>query len=93
MLGDLWRGLWQGTNPKGLMKQEERLDVYELGDELDANSLDWLMEHTQSEEVYQEALRAEREYRRCRSGTPLPTPLKATPGSLGSTTTPGAFTD
>ena len=83
MLGDLWRGLRQGTSPKGLMEHEEKLDVHELGDELDANSLNWLMEHTQSEDVYQEALRAEREYRRCRSEAPLSTSLKPTPGTPG----------
>lgn len=84
MLGDLWRGLRQGTSPKGLMEQEEKLDVHELGDELDANSLDWLMEHTQSEYVYQEALRAEREYRRCKSGAPVSASLGTTPGTPGN---------
>lgn len=79
MLGDIWRGLWQGTNPKGLTEHEERLDVHELGDELDENSLDWLMKHTQSEHVYQEALRAEREYRRCKFGTPVSPSVKNTP--------------
>lgn len=79
MLADIWRGLWQGTNPKGLTDHEEKLDVHELGDELDDNSLKWLMEHTQSEHVYQEALRAEREYRRCKSGTPVSSSFKTTP--------------
>ncbi|KAF7982921.1 hypothetical protein HWV62_25202 [Athelia sp. TMB] len=83
MLGDLLRGLLQGTSLKGLMEHEEKLDVHELGDELDANSLNWLMEHTQSEDVYQEALRAEPEYRRCRSAAPLSTPLKTIPGTPG----------
>lgn len=82
MLGDLWRGLWQGTNPKGLTEQEEKLDVDELGDELDENSLNWLMKHTQSEHVYQEALRAEREYRRRKLGMSVPASLGTTPGTL-----------
>lgn len=87
MLGDLWRGVGQGTRPKGLMEHEERLDVDELGAELDANSFKWLMEHTQSQEVYQEALRAEREHRRTKSFSPVSTPTGTT---LGETTSPAS---
>lgn len=64
LLGNLWRGMQQQCHPKGLMEHEERLDVDGLGEELDRNSFKWLMEHTQSEEVYQEALRAERAFLR-----------------------------
>jgi len=64
LLGNLWRGMWQRCHPKGLMEDEERLDADGLGDELDADSFKWLMKHTKSEEVYQLALRAERESRR-----------------------------
>jgi len=48
----------------GLMEEEESKDVERLGKTLDADGLKWLMEHTQSEEVYEEAFRAEREYLR-----------------------------
>jgi hypothetical protein len=72
LLGNLWRGARQQCHPKGLMEHEERLDVDGLGDELDANSFKWLMRHTQSEEVYQEALRAEREFLRQQSKASTP---------------------
>jgi hypothetical protein len=72
LLGNLWRGMWQQCHPGGLMEDEERLDVDGLGDELDANSFKWLMEHTQSEEVYQAALRAEREFLRRQSKASTP---------------------
>jgi succinate dehydrogenase flavin-adding protein (antitoxin of CptAB toxin-antitoxin module) len=50
-----------------LMEDEEWDDVEKLGEKLDANCLKWLMDHTQSEEVYDEAVRAEREFcRLCR---------------------------
>lgn len=62
LLGNLWRGMWQRCHPKGLMEHEERLDADGLGTELDANSFKWLMKHTQSEDVYQLALRAERAF-------------------------------
>lgn len=53
------------------MDIEERKDVDWLGAELDANVLKWLMKYTQSEDVYQESLRAERELlRQSKPSTP-----------------------
>jgi hypothetical protein len=72
LMGNLWRGIQQQCHPKGLMDDEERLDVDGLGTELDANSFKWLMEHTQSQDVYQEALRAERAFLRQQAQLPTP---------------------
>jgi len=72
LMGNLWRGMRQQCHPKGLMEHEERLDVDGLRTELDTNSFRWLMEHTQSEDVYQEALRAERAFLRQQSQVHTP---------------------
>jgi hypothetical protein len=76
-VGNLWRGMRYRCRPTGLMEDEERLDVDELGDELDANGLRWLMEHTQSEEVYLAALRAEKEFLRQQRKVSTPTVSKS----------------
>jgi hypothetical protein len=64
--GNLWRGMRRQCHPRGLMDYEERLDIDRLGDELDANTFKWLMEHTEREDVYWGALRAEKEHFRQR---------------------------
>jgi hypothetical protein len=63
LTGNLWRGMRRQRHPSGLTEYEERLDVGGHGDELDTNTFKWLMER---EDVYWEALRAEREYLRQR---------------------------
>lgn len=45
------------------MERDERNDIDKHGDELDAKSLKWLIQHTQSEEVYLSALKAARAFR------------------------------
>jgi hypothetical protein len=65
LLGNLYRGLWKGRFVfKGLLEEEEIGDVDRLGEELDGKSFRWLMKYTRSEEIYEDCIRAEREYRR-----------------------------
>jgi hypothetical protein len=63
LVGNLWRGICRRRRPTGLMEQDERQDIDGLRNELDAKSLKWLIQHTQSEEVYLMALRAARAFR------------------------------
>jgi len=63
LVGNLWRGMWEWKRPKGLMERDERKDIDEHGDELDEKSLKWLIQHTQSEDVYLAALKAARAFR------------------------------
>jgi hypothetical protein len=67
LVGNLWRGIRQRHRPMGLMEEDEWRDIEKLSGKLDANSLRWLMEHAQSEEVHDEAFRAEREFSRLQS--------------------------
>jgi hypothetical protein len=60
LVGNLWRGMLQRHHPTGLMEEEEWVDIENLGGKLDANSIKWLMDHTQNELAYLVALRAER---------------------------------
>jgi hypothetical protein len=73
LVGNLWRGVRKRRYPKGLVDRDEREDVESLGRHLDENSFEWLMEHTQSEEVYVEAVKAQREYARRQSKGSQPT--------------------
>jgi hypothetical protein len=66
LMGNLRRRMQRQCHPSGLTKYEEWLDVDGHSDELDTNAFKWLMEHTQREDVYWEALGAEREYLRQR---------------------------
>jgi hypothetical protein len=65
LLGNLYRGLWRGKLViEGLLEQEEINDVDRLGEQLDGKSFRWLMKNTRSEEIYEDCVRAEREYKR-----------------------------
>jgi len=65
LLGNLYRGLLRGRFVlKGLMENEEMRDVDRLGDKLDEKSFRWLMKNTRSEDIYEDCVRAERQYKR-----------------------------
>jgi hypothetical protein len=64
LVGNLWRGMRHWRRPTGLIEQEELDDIDKLGDKLDENSLKWLIDHTQSEEVYEDTFKAWKEFRR-----------------------------
>jgi hypothetical protein len=85
LVGNLWRGMRQRRRPKGLMELDERQDIDKHGDELDAKSLKWLIQHTQSEEVYRAALRAARAFRHQQSQASAPCPQESTPCAEKST--------
>jgi len=65
LLGNLYRGLWSKKLViKGLLEEEEMSDVDRLGEELDGESFRWVMKNTRSVEIYEDCVRAEREYKR-----------------------------
>jgi len=81
LVGNLWRGIWEWRRPKGLMERDERKDIDKHGDELDARSLKWLIQHTQSEEVYLAALKAARAFRHQQVQASASSVEKPTPSS------------
>jgi Family of unknown function (DUF6535) len=75
LVGNLWREMRRrrrrpidrSSRFMELMEEDEWQDIEKLGATLDANGLKWLMKHAQSEEVHDEAFRAEREFSRLQS--------------------------
>jgi len=63
LLGNLWRGIWRGEPCIRHLMEEEEMDVVDAeGEFLDEGAFRWLMKNTRDEQIYQDTIRAEKEY-------------------------------
>jgi hypothetical protein len=68
LLGNLWRSVRRGEPCIKDIMEEEEMDIVDAeGECLDEGAFRWLMKHTRDEQIYQDTIRAEKEYFRQRS--------------------------